>query len=63
MARRKKYLERIRRDLEGPLPLDQYRAWSNEVRQLGVDWARCESESESESDGKGTPPPHNSQCA
>jgi len=45
MARKSKYLERVRRGLEAPMPLDEYRAWSDEVRQLGVDWARMVTES------------------
>lgn len=32
IARKTKYLERVRRDPEGPMPLDQYRAWSDEMR-------------------------------
>jgi hypothetical protein len=40
MARKSKYLERVRRGLEAPMPLDEYRAWSDEVRQLGVDWVK-----------------------
>ncbi len=47
-ARKSKYLERMRRGLETPIPLDEYRAWSDEVRQLGVNWARLESESRRE---------------
>jgi hypothetical protein len=34
MARKSKYLERVKRGLEAPLPLEAYRAWSDEVRQL-----------------------------
>lgn len=45
MARKSKYLERVKRGLEAPMPLDEYRAWGDEVRQLGVDWARLENES------------------
>lgn len=44
MARKAKYLERVRRG-EPPMEVSAYRAWSDEVRQLGVDWARFESES------------------
>lgn len=45
MARKTKYLERVKRGLEAPMPLDEYRAWAGEVRQLGVDWARMVTES------------------
>lgn len=44
MARKGKYLERVKRGLEAPMPLDDYRAWADEVRQLGVAWALLESE-------------------
>jgi hypothetical protein len=40
MARKAKYLERVRRGLEAPMPLDEYRAWADEVRAFGVTWAR-----------------------
>lgn len=39
MARKAKYLERVKRSLEVPMPLDDYRAWADEVRQLGAVWA------------------------
>ena len=39
MARKTKYLERVKRRLEAPIPLDEYRAWADEVRQLGAVWA------------------------
>jgi hypothetical protein len=39
MAQKSKYLERVKRGLEAPMALEVYRAWSEEVRQLGVDWA------------------------
>ncbi|HGM5039265.1 TPA: hypothetical protein ACKPZ9_000818 [Stenotrophomonas maltophilia] len=39
MARKTKYLERVKRGLEAPMPLDEYRAWADEVRALGVAWA------------------------
>ncbi|MGE8228644.1 hypothetical protein [Stenotrophomonas hibiscicola] len=45
MARKSKYLERVKRGAQAPMPLDEYRAWSDEVRQLGVDWTRLECES------------------
>ncbi|WP_068873002.1 hypothetical protein [Xanthomonas translucens] len=45
MARKAKYLERVKRGLEAPMQLDEYRAWSDEVRQVGVDWARMANES------------------
>lgn len=48
MARKAKYLERVKRGLEAPMPLDDYRAWSDEVRQLGVDWAQTMNESRRE---------------
>lgn len=35
MARKGRYLERVTRGLEAPLPLEVYRAWADEVRQLG----------------------------
>ncbi|WP_435815240.1 hypothetical protein ACLMM6_04940 [Xanthomonas campestris pv. incanae] len=38
-AKKSKYLERVKRGLEAPMPLDDYRAWSDEVRQLGAAWA------------------------
>ncbi|MCU1187037.1 hypothetical protein JAK42_07410 [Stenotrophomonas maltophilia] len=44
-SRKNKYLERVKRGLEAPMPLHEYRAWADEVRQLGVDWARLENES------------------
>lgn len=34
-----KYLERVTRGLEARMPLDEYQAWSDEVRQLGVAWS------------------------
>jgi len=39
MARKMKYLERVTRGLEARMPLDEYQAWSDEVRQLGVAWS------------------------
>ncbi|MBA0223707.1 hypothetical protein D7U74_19385 [Stenotrophomonas maltophilia] len=45
MARKAKYLERVRRGLEAPMPLDEYRAWSDEVRYLQTVWARLVNES------------------
>lgn len=42
MARKGRYLERVERGLEAPMPLDDYRAWSDEVRQLGLNLARQE---------------------
>lgn len=44
MAQKSKYLERVKRGLEAPMALEAYRAWSDEVRQLSVDWARLENE-------------------
>lgn len=44
-SRKNKYLERVKRGLEAPMPLDDYQAWADEVRQLGVDWARMVTES------------------
>lgn len=40
MAQKINFLERVRRGVEAPMALDDYRAWSDEVRQLGGDWAR-----------------------
>ncbi len=45
MARKAKYLDRVKRGLEAPMALDEYRAWSDEVRQLGVDWGRMVTQS------------------
>ncbi|EKT4094962.1 hypothetical protein QEG23_004540 [Stenotrophomonas maltophilia] len=45
LARKGKYLERVKRGLEAPMPLDEYRAWADEVRALGVTWARLVNES------------------
>jgi len=45
LARKGKYLERVRRGLEAPMPLDEYRAWADEVRALGVTWARMVTQS------------------
>ncbi|ELC7321831.1 MULTISPECIES: HNH endonuclease [Stenotrophomonas] len=45
MARKSKYLERVKRGLEAPMPLDEYRAWSDEVRSLQTVWARLVNES------------------
>ncbi|KIP86766.1 hypothetical protein SN15_06035 [Stenotrophomonas maltophilia] len=42
MAQKSKYLERVRRGLEAPMALEAYRAWADEVRGLGVAWARLE---------------------
>lgn len=39
MARKVKYLERVKRGMEPAMPLEDYRAWSDEVRQLAVAWA------------------------
>ncbi|WP_313318657.1 hypothetical protein [Stenotrophomonas sp.] len=43
--RKSKYLERVKRGLEAPMPLNDYRAWADEVRALGVTWARFVNES------------------
>jgi hypothetical protein len=48
MTRKSKYLERVKRGLEALRPLDEYRAWSDEVRQYGVDWAQTMNESRRE---------------
>jgi len=40
MARKAKYLERVKRGLEAPMPLDEYRAWADEVGSLQTTWAR-----------------------
>ncbi|CAO3301883.1 MULTISPECIES: hypothetical protein [Stenotrophomonas maltophilia group] len=45
MARKTKYLERVKRGQEAPMPLDEYRAWSDEVRYLQTVWARLVNES------------------
>lgn len=42
MVKKAKYLERVKRGLEAPMPLDDYRAWADEVRQLGVAYARSQ---------------------
>ncbi len=39
-SRKNKYLERVKRGLEAPMPLDDYRAWADEVRSLQLAWAR-----------------------
>lgn len=44
MALKSKYLERVKRGLEAPMPLDEHRAWADEVRALGVAWALLENE-------------------
>ncbi|MFI8718621.1 hypothetical protein ACIGHF_12185 [Stenotrophomonas sp. NPDC077464] len=44
MLRTAKYLERVKRGLEAPMQLDEYRAWADEVRALGVAWALLENE-------------------
>lgn len=44
MARKGKYLERVKRGLEAPMPLDEYQAWADEVRAFGVTWARMVNE-------------------
>ncbi|MEB2183804.1 hypothetical protein VDS28_18830 [Xanthomonas campestris pv. campestris] len=45
MARKSKYVERVKRGLEAPMPLDEYRAWADEVRSLQTAWARLVNES------------------
>jgi hypothetical protein len=45
MARKSKYLERVKRGLEAPMPLDEYGAWADEVRSLQTAWARLVNES------------------
>ena len=45
LARKGKYLDLVKRGLEVPMPLDEYRAWADEVRALGVAWARLANES------------------
>lgn len=44
MARKSKYVERVKRGLEAPMPLDEYREWADEVRSLQTAWARLVSE-------------------
>ncbi|MEN1994157.1 HNH endonuclease [Stenotrophomonas bentonitica] len=39
VARKANYLERVKRGIEAPVPLDDFRAWADEVRHLGVEWA------------------------
>lgn len=45
LARKGKYLERVKRGLEEPMELNAYRQWADEVRALGVTWARMVTES------------------
>ncbi|MEA9587677.1 hypothetical protein VC279_11950 [Xanthomonas sp. WHRI 10064A] len=45
VARKAKYLERVKRGLEAPMPLDEYGAWADEVRSLQTAWARLVNES------------------
>lgn len=45
MARKAKYLERVKRGLEAPMPLDEYRALADQVRSLQASWARLVNES------------------
>jgi len=45
MARKAKYLERVKRGFEAPMPLDEYRAWADEVRSLQTAWTRLLNES------------------
>ncbi|MEA9920784.1 hypothetical protein ABQZ99_013670 [Xanthomonas hortorum pv. vitians] len=47
LARKNKYLERVKRGLEAPMPLDDYRAWADEVRALGLAWIRLVNEQRS----------------
>jgi len=42
MTQKSKYLERVRRGVEAPMALEAYRAWADEVRGLGVAWARLD---------------------
>ncbi|MBH1825913.1 hypothetical protein JY460_01115 [Stenotrophomonas maltophilia] len=44
LARKAKYLERVKRGQEAPMPLDDYRAWAGEVRSLQLAWARLVNE-------------------
>ncbi|MBD8636645.1 MULTISPECIES: hypothetical protein [unclassified Stenotrophomonas] len=44
IARKSKYVERVKRGLEAPMPRDEYRAWADEVRSLQTAWARLVSE-------------------
>jgi len=44
LARKAKYLERVKRGQEAPMPLDDYRAWADEVRSLQLAWARLVNE-------------------
>ncbi|MFW9374616.1 hypothetical protein ACE8DN_00640 [Xanthomonas perforans] len=43
-SRKNKYLERVKRGLEAPMPLDEYRDWADEVRSLQLAWARLVNE-------------------
>lgn len=45
MARKARYLERVRRGVEAPMELEAHRGWSDEVRREGVRWARLMAES------------------
>lgn len=44
-SRKAKYLERVKRGLEAPMPLDEYRALADQVRSLQTAWARLVNES------------------
>ncbi|WP_421568922.1 HNH endonuclease [Stenotrophomonas sp. PD6] len=45
MARKSKHLDLVKRGLEPPMPLGEYRAWADEVRSLQTAWARLANES------------------
>jgi hypothetical protein len=47
MTRKAKYLKRVKRGLDAPKALDEYRAWTDEVRSLQTAWARLVNESPS----------------
>lgn len=42
MARKGKYLERVKRGLEPPMEVNAYLAWSEGLRKLGLNWATLE---------------------
>jgi len=44
-SRKSKYLARVKRGLEEPMPLDEYRALADQVRSLQTAWARLVNES------------------
>lgn len=50
IARKSRYLERVKRGIEAAMPFEDYRVWADEVRQLGVDWARLANEERGQAD-------------